>query len=418
MRTCSWPGKRRRTNHWDYSYDTLDRLQLAIRGRFDATTGAVQPYFAGSRQWLHDSLGNWRSSNTDKTLAPADGDFNDAGEVAVGAFSSDNELQNQDGVNYVYDHAGNRLAQTQGSFTKHYQYDAWNRLVKVWSNDGSSTVDIARYQYNGQHWRSQKIVNTSILQDSPTGLSQRREMYYSADWQLLEERIDDDWPGDEGTSTIDRVAQQVWGLAGIDEPILRREDRPFSETPGQPEPPARAADGIFDQTWYYLTDHQGSVIALIDDEAPLPYSPARVVNRASYEPHGSARFHARADVNRSGGVTVQDNFDFLATFFATELAADHNFSGAVSVQDLFDFLGDSFTDQSDLPVPRPGAASRSYKPLTAAEEGSSWRYPDSVVGYCGYLFNPETGQYCVRHRVYEPTTGRWLSGIHWGMWTG
>lgn len=400
---------------WAYSYDELDRLTTAIRGRHEGGS-TVAPAFPGSRRWDLDSLGNWRSSDTDKS-APGDGDFDDANESASGSFSEDNELQAQDGTTYTYDHAGNRLSETKGDVTKHYQYDAWNRLVKVWHVDTGTTIDIARYKYNGLHWRKEKIANVAFPAAASTGLTQRREMYYSTDWQLLEERIDDDWPGEAGTSTIDRVAQQVWGLRGIDDPILRREDRPYTATPGQSEPPARDADGEFDRTWYYLADPQGSVIALVDDEAPQPVPGApvmRIINRTSYEPYGQARFHARADQNRSGGMSVQDLFDFLNTYFAAELAADHNFSGedpstnttGVTVQDIFDFMTDYFADSDD--TPQLASLCRPYRVLSADFENKDWRYPDSVVGYCGYLLNPETGHYCVRNRVYDPASGRWL----------
>lgn len=45
-----------------------------------------------------------------------------------------------------------------------------------------------------------------------------------------------------------------------------------------------------------------------------------------------------ADFNGVGGVSVQDIFDFLAAWFASNLAADINSSGTVTVQDIFDFL--------------------------------------------------------------------------------
>jgi hypothetical protein len=50
----------------------------------------------------------------------------------------------------------------------------------------------------------------------------------------------------------------------------------------------------------------------------------------------------RADFNGSGGVSVQDIFDFLAAYFSGDPRADFNTSGAVSVQDIFDFLGAYF----------------------------------------------------------------------------
>lgn len=45
-----------------------------------------------------------------------------------------------------------------------------------------------------------------------------------------------------------------------------------------------------------------------------------------------------ADFNGSGGATVQDIFDYLATWFSSIPAADINASGSVTVQDIFDFL--------------------------------------------------------------------------------
>jgi outer membrane protein assembly factor BamB len=45
-----------------------------------------------------------------------------------------------------------------------------------------------------------------------------------------------------------------------------------------------------------------------------------------------------ADFNNSGTVSVQDIFDFLAAYFASDSRADVNASGAVTVQDIFDYL--------------------------------------------------------------------------------
>ena len=50
-----------------------------------------------------------------------------------------------------------------------------------------------------------------------------------------------------------------------------------------------------------------------------------------------------ADFNRTGGVTVQDIFDFLAAWFTGSPLADFNGLGGVTVQDIFDFLAAWFT---------------------------------------------------------------------------
>jgi hypothetical protein len=45
-----------------------------------------------------------------------------------------------------------------------------------------------------------------------------------------------------------------------------------------------------------------------------------------------------ADINSSGGLEVQDIFDFLNLWFAGDCRADFNGAGGLSVQDIFDFL--------------------------------------------------------------------------------
>jgi len=45
-----------------------------------------------------------------------------------------------------------------------------------------------------------------------------------------------------------------------------------------------------------------------------------------------------ANFNLVGGISVQDIFDLLAAYFASEPRADFNASGTISVQDIFDFL--------------------------------------------------------------------------------
>lgn len=55
------------------------------------------------------------------------------------------------------------------------------------------------------------------------------------------------------------------------------------------------------------------------------------------------RLECPADFNRDGDVSVQDLFDFLAAYFAGDLAADLTRNDALSVEDLFTFLREYFT---------------------------------------------------------------------------
>ncbi len=49
-----------------------------------------------------------------------------------------------------------------------------------------------------------------------------------------------------------------------------------------------------------------------------------------------------ANFNGAGGVTVQDIFDFLSSYFNNDPSADFNGVGGVTVQDIFDYLSAYF----------------------------------------------------------------------------
>ncbi|MCC6322897.1 MAG: hypothetical protein IT438_15845, partial [Phycisphaerales bacterium] len=89
------------------------------------------------------------------------------------------------------------------------------------------------------------------------------------------------------------------------------------------------------------------------------------VGAAGVVEHAEAQAGCRCDWNKSGALSVQDIFDFLASYFAG--SGDFNCSGAVSPQDLFDFLacyfsgcasyrGDANPNSSTEPEPAATAA--------------------------------------------------------------
>lgn len=57
---------------------------------------------------------------------------------------------------------------------------------------------------------------------------------------------------------------------------------------------------------------------------------------------GLPSFACRADFNASGSATVQDIFDFLEAYFASDPRADFNQGGGITVQDIFDYLESYF----------------------------------------------------------------------------
>jgi hypothetical protein len=107
-------------------------------------------------------------------------------------------------------------------------------------------------------------------------------MYYNANWQLLEERIDDNLGGTPSVSTN----QYVWGMRYIDDIVL-----------------LRGTAGQITRTYYQLTDAQFSTVALVS-------SSAVVTERVTYSAYGEARHHWLADVDGDGAVT-QDDRDII-----------------------------------------------------------------------------------------------------------
>src|SRR5690554_3370924 len=140
-----------------------------------------------------------------------------------------------------------------------FTHDAWNRLVKVEHiNEASFPETVStrgEYEYNALFQRVIKRSDKDITDGTP-GIDEQRLLYYSGAWQVVEERVDDAWSSGH---TTDRIVQYVWGLRYIDDLVLNRQDS--------------NADGDYvdsgDFTHYALTDHQFSVIALIDSAANL-----------------------------------------------------------------------------------------------------------------------------------------------------
>jgi hypothetical protein len=93
-------------------------------------------------------------------------------------------------------------------------YDYLDRLTSIflalilsktslWSNSSRNFLSVI-VAYNGLGWLIEKTADTSSPYDGT--VDQTRQRYYSAAWQLVEERIDD-----TSDSTFDHRAQLVWG---------------------------------------------------------------------------------------------------------------------------------------------------------------------------------------------------------------
>jgi len=164
---------------------------------------------------------------------------------------------------------------------RHFVYDAWNRLRKVYADDGDGQFEpsdgqgtgedalIAAYQYDGAKRRIEKAVTEGA----------DTHYYYNHDWQVVEQRESPLPLGEgqgEGGTALPVSYQYLWSPRYIDSPVLR--DRYDAE--GELDASARV---------YYLGDANHNVTALVGlvETAPSVFA-WQVAERYLYDPYGRA----------------------------------------------------------------------------------------------------------------------------------
>lgn len=373
-----------------YVYDELDRLTEAKRGKYDPSGGGGGGSFdqnggpKWSQKWSLDVLGNWGWIDTD-----ADGvDGYESNERDERTHNQANELtqrklidQPSSGLNITLgltlDDAGNlrteaRPVGVETPVTWTYTHDAWNRLVHVQA--GSSQR--GKYEYNALNWRTVKLVETSIPADTTWDV--QTVMYYSANWQLLEERIDEADPF--GSGDVKR-RQYIWGARYIDDLIRQRTDMNADDD---------FADAGVDKRYYNLTDVQFSTVALLDaGSSTLP----TVVERVTYTAYGQAQVHKNSDLDGDADVDGVDQAILLSAYGSAPHIADLNRNGTIDSADLSILAGNG----------GEWTGSGGGQPLGRLSHANV----GNVIGYDGYVFNPEAETYMVRFRTYFPHLQRW-----------
>lgn len=381
--TDARPGATWVDRDFKFAYDGLDRLAQADRGADGGSWSAA----VGGQKWALDMLGNWEAVWRD---ADGDGTY-ESTEDQLRTHNAANEIEDLTPVAgppalpFEYDDAGNMAESPNhsGSATLYYTHDAWNRLTST----TSGTTPLGEYEYNALHWRTVKRARNPIV--GGTGLDEMRLMYYSANWQLLEERIDRAWSG-SGFSE-DEKAQNFWGKRYIDDAVLRRRDRSVSAG--------------YEDTFYYISDAQFSTVAMADANN------GRIVERTTYDAYGKARHHFGGDVNNDNAASTADDTAIVAT-----IAAGSNSIGQANYVVEQDLNRDGAINTSDRLVLQAltGNAAQAALPtghvsFNSTGSGASLIHgPDNPIAWDGYVFNSETLQYTVRFRWYDPVLGRWL----------
>jgi RHS repeat-associated protein len=137
-------------------YDSLNQLAAFARGALNGTNDTISSP-SESQNWSLDALGNWSSVTTN-------------GTTQTRTANAQNEITSISGATTPgYDGNGNMTTDQNGNTLV---YDAWNRLVAYKS--GGTTLETMNNDGLGR-----RIVTNAGSAD---------DLYYSSDWQVLEEQ--------------------------------------------------------------------------------------------------------------------------------------------------------------------------------------------------------------------------------------
>lgn len=380
---------------------TYDRLQRLIEEERTPLPGSFTSQHM-SRAWNLDMLGNWAESthdiDEDHSYDQTDArTHNAANEIESNGLVSDPNFDREvssTGVasrynQHRYDDAGNMTDQRGAPALPvggglmpglKMSYDPWNRLIETRYIAPSTDRAVSAYTYNALGWRTSKAFDAG--KGAYDGvMEQERVFLYDASWRIVEEHINTDF---DDNLVTDWVSQQFWGLRYIDDLVAKRVDR--AATDGEPD----WAEGADVTPWYFITDSQFSVSAVLDGSKHL-------WERVEYDAYGNARHRPSGDIDGNGYYNYFG--DFLGKFggsvgdTAYHADWDLDFSGTV--------------DSGDFDILNGQGARTTALPAGWISDPSSDLGPDNSIGYAGYVHNPEREDYSVRFRVYAPELGRW-----------
>jgi RHS repeat-associated protein len=228
-----------------YTYDALNQLSS-----FSRSGGATT-----SQQWQFDALGNWTTVTTN-------------GVAENRTANAQNELTQVGTSSLAYSPTGNLTIDAQG---RTLRYDAWNRLVSVADTSGT---EVARYGYDGLNRRIVEQVGTPASPAAATAAI--RDVYYSQDWQALEERV---------RTTPSQVAATadtrfIWSPVYVDAMIARDRNADGNTTTGT---------GGLEQRVYAIQDANWNTTAIIAATGVPGFATSAVINRFAYTPYGESQ---------------------------------------------------------------------------------------------------------------------------------
>lgn len=357
-------------NDSTYVYDDLDRLTEVQRGTW---SGSAITTLTAQEFWSLSQTGNWLEYRRDWD---GNSDFTDPGDLDESAmFNKANEIIERDLfsdtstlVEPAYDRVGNMVDDGEGRI---FVYDVFGRLVRI-TDDASPPNTVAHYTYNGLGYLIAAQYDSDDDGDVDDEVTER--YVYDTRWRIVAVAVTDV----SGTTTAIKeqyvhhnAGYDGYGNASLMDSIVLR-DR---DTGGSSD---------LEERIYYCQNHRGDVSALVD-------SAGYVMERVGYTPYGVPRVYpgVDGDWNADGIIDQDDLDDFAALWLFDNPLADVDGNGVIEPEDLAYYYAswsNGWTASSGLSV-----------------------VTSNRFGYAGYLWSQRVEAYHVRHRVYDPAMGRWLS---------
>ena len=182
--------------------------------------------------------------------------------------NAQNELTQVGSSALAYSTTGNLTTDAQG---RTLAYNAWNRLVSVRNATGT---EVARYEFDGLNRRVVEQVGT--LASPAAATAAIRDVYYSQDWQALEERVRTS-PSQVATTADTRF---IWSPVYVDAMVARDRNADANTTTGT---------GGLEQRVYALQDANWNTTAIIAASGVPGVSAGNVINRFAYTPYGESQ---------------------------------------------------------------------------------------------------------------------------------
>ena len=252
-----------------YAYDRIQRLDSFRRGALTTGSGTYRlTSLTFAQNWSLDPTGNWSEfSQFDQSLA-TNGLDQQRTHNTFNQITAVTETAGPLWVTPTYDRNGNTTTlPSPADPTVAYlaTYDAWNRLAGVTT---AGATPVVAYSYDG--------LNRRIVVESYSSgtLTETRDLYYSDQWQVLEERV-------EPNTTAER--QYIWGMRYVDDCVLRDRDT--------------TGGGTLNERLYALQDANWNIAAICDNTGT-------VQERYGYSPYGVVTFYDPSWTVRSSSAYV------------------------------------------------------------------------------------------------------------------